>query len=291
MPGGPPAPAPKGDKPAPLPAGKPGDLEKRSGLSGGNDEGTLARGKMEDGSTGSMNLAQMDLKGQPVPVVGAAPTGGSPPVSVPGPVNRPGQSTPVKGDAIYYDVRTYRCTAEDTSFKALSKKFYMSERYDRALLFYNRTHLLVAKEVLIDPPRLTAGTTVFIPPLEILEQRHPDVIPGLPVQRSASQTPPSDRVVPTAQKPVPAVPVAVTPVPGTGPAPGTPVVRVNASTPGEPKSYRVAQGGEPMWRIAQRTLGNAQRWNEIYRLNPHLEPELPLREGTAVLLPADARVQ
>ncbi len=285
-------PAPKGGEPKPVPLNKPADPEKRSGLSGDNrDEGTLARGKIEDGSTGAMNVAQVDLKGQPLPAVGAAPAGGSPLDPMPAPAKRPGPGAPVEEGATKYDVRTYRCKAEDTSFKVLSYRFYMSERYERALLFYNRTHPLVAEGVLIDPPRLKEGTTVFIPPLEILEQRHADVIPGLPVQRSASEAPSSRRGAPAGPEETRSVPVAVTPRPGAGPAPVNAVVRANAPASGEPKSYRVARGGEPMWQIAQRALGDARRWNEIYRLNPHLEPELPLREGTTVLLPADARIQ
>jgi hypothetical protein len=289
-------PVPKGGAPVPVPPVKIDGPEKTSGLPGDkNEPGTLARGKIEDGAAGGINVAQGDpkVRGQgqgpaPVPPVGTPSAVGSPPITVPEPAERP-RPTPVEQGAVKYDVRTYRCNEQDSSFKALSKKFYMSERYERALLFYNRTHPLVADEVRIDPPRLKAGTAVFVPPLEILEQRYPDVIPGLSAQRSAA--------APRGETPgaaVPAVPVAVTPPAGERPvpsagAPGT-IVRANASAAGGPKNYRVATGGEPMYLIAQRTLGNAQRWHEIYRLNPRLDPELPLREGTVVLLPADARI-
>jgi nucleoid-associated protein YgaU len=56
------------------------------------------------------------------------------------------------------------------------------------------------------------------------------------------------------------------------------------------KTYRVRAPGEPLFEIARRTLGNGNRWSEIYALNPQLRPELPIPEGTILRMPPDAQV-
>jgi hypothetical protein len=42
--------------------------------------------------------------------------------------------------------------------------------------------------------------------------------------------------------------------------------------------------------IAIRTLGSADRWMEIFRLNPGLNPKETIPAGTRLLLPRDARM-
>ncbi len=285
--------------PAPV---KPGELQKNSGLPGAP---TSPRAQEPGtGDSSPVKIAQVDpkdrdrLAGRAVPPVGAPANVGSPPIRVPQPVDPPQQTT-AQPNVQVIEVRTHRCTAADTSFKELSKKFYLSERYDRALLFYNRSHPLVANEVRLEPPQLRPGTVVYIPPVAKLERDHRDVIPGLPSESSVSNVSVSRAKVEPRDVGSP-VPVAVAPPPGGTPSRLAPepvqkqtptsVVPVNGSAARGGTPYRVAPGGEPLYRIAQRTLGNGGRWHEIYRLNPNLNPEMPIPEGTNVLLPPDARV-
>ena len=44
-----------------------------------------------------------------------------------------------------------------------------------------------------------------------------------------------------------------------------------------------------MKAVAKLTLGNEQRWGDIYDLNSHLRPD-NLPAGTELKLPADARI-
>ena len=45
------------------------------------------------------------------------------------------------------------------------------------------------------------------------------------------------------------------------------------------------QKGDTLWSIAQRFLGDGQRWREIVELNPGLEPS-KLKVGQVIILPA-----
>jgi MraZ protein len=53
------------------------------------------------------------------------------------------------------------------------------------------------------------------------------------------------------------------------------------------QSYR-ARSGETLLSIARLTLGAAERWSDIHKLNPGLKPDAPLPAGAVVRLPADA---
>ena len=82
-------------------------------------------------------------------------------------------------------------------------------------------------------------------------------------------------------------------VPVVPPARSSGVIPANAqAAPGGTKLYRVqAPEGEAMYLIAQRALGDSNRWSEILRLNPSIMPERPVPQGTTVVLPGDARVE
>jgi nucleoid-associated protein YgaU len=56
------------------------------------------------------------------------------------------------------------------------------------------------------------------------------------------------------------------------------------------KTVRIGPDGELLWKLAERVLGDGQRWVDIYRLNPNLNADRPLPAGTEVRLPADAKV-
>jgi hypothetical protein len=58
---------------------------------------------------------------------------------------------------------------------------------------------------------------------------------------------------------------------------------------GNTKPYWVPAGGKYYYQIAQETLGNPQRWGDIWRLNTNYPPEAPIPAGAQLQLPADAR--
>ena len=49
--------------------------------------------------------------------------------------------------------------------------------------------------------------------------------------------------------------------------------------------YRVAEEGEHILAIARERLGDGARWLEIYRLNPDLNPRMPIPAGTVLRMP------
>jgi MraZ protein len=72
----------------------------------------------------------------------------------------------------------------------------------------------------------------------------------------------------------------------THPLPGEPPL---APSPGPVQTYQV-RSAETMRDLARRTLGAAERWTDIHKLNPMLSPETTLTAGTMVRLPGDACV-
>jgi hypothetical protein len=107
---------------------------------------------------------------------------------------------------------------------------------------------------------LTPGREVDVPPLHVLRRMNPQPAPvaGAPTGR-------------------------VTPASGTDPW--------NAAGGSGAKIYRVPPGdGMSLPAVAKLVLGNDQRWQELYELNPNVNPgKVPA--GTELKLPADARVQ
>jgi MraZ protein len=63
-----------------------------------------------------------------------------------------------------------------------------------------------------------------------------------------------------------------------------------APAPGPVQLYHV-HNRETLQDIARRTLGSSERWSDLHKLNPTLQPETLLAAGTTVRLPADACVQ
>jgi nucleoid-associated protein YgaU len=161
-----------------------------------------------------------------------------------------------------YDEETYICKPGDT-FASISRQYYQAEKYERALLVFNRNHPRASDVIRQDPPLLNAGQPVYIPPLRVLEKQYASVIP--------------DHIP---------LPPSVPPSPLAGSTPGYP-----ASSPvSGDRLYRVRANGEMIWDIAQRTLGKGERWAEIYGLNPQLNPQQPVPGGYTLHLPADASI-
>jgi len=194
-----------------------------------------------------------------------------------------------------FDVESYICSPEDTSFEILSKKKYGSERYGQALQRYNRDYHFRGSD---EPLRLSPGMQVYYPTLDLLETNYSKSIPNYqplpseaaPVRTSTGLSSPVGQM-PSSER----MPVAV-PAPGAVPAVRSgDLIPANAQSASRAiKVYRVqAPGGEQMFRIAEKTLGNGQRWNDIYKLNsdlnPNLNPAQFLPVGTQLVLPPDAR--
>jgi hypothetical protein len=151
-----------------------------------------------------------------------------------------------------YDEVTYVCRPNDT-FRTISKLFFQTEKYERALALFNRAHPLAIDALRQNPPLLRPGDSVYIPEQRILDKNYQSVIDETANVGAAGQTTPANAIA-------------------------------------SEKTYRVRANGEMFYEIARRTLGNGERWQEIYRLNPGLDPKDPVAAGTQLRLPADARV-
>jgi hypothetical protein len=205
-----------------------------------------------------------------------------------------------------YTEKIHTVAPAETSFAAVSKTLYGSDQYGPALAEYNRTHpngnlayanfrpgAVIYYPSLDELQRRTAGAlapqqpaaVVPVPPISVPSDPAkgfgtvgnppaPFVAPA-PVSGPPTYAPlPSPSPSPQMQVPASAQPVPVQPMPAAGPS----------------KTYTVVAGGPRMIsEIAAQMLGNFQRWPEIYRLNPNLEPSDPIPPGTQILLPADAR--
>jgi hypothetical protein len=147
---------------------------------------------------------------------------------------------------------SYRCRPGDT-FASISLAKYRTQAYADALLLFNRNHPLADDNLQAEAPALQPGQPVFIPPLGVLERRYPGAVKNL--------------------SPLPA-------------APAPTVAAAGANLP----VYRVQGNGEWLRDIARETLGNSERWQEIWSLNPAADYRAPLPPNTVLHLPQGARV-
>lgn len=163
----------------------------------------------------------------------------------------------------------YRWKPTD-SFAAISTRYYSTDKYAAALQKYNRDYPLASPAMRQNPPMISPGQMIWIPPARILERDYGADIQGLePV------------VAPRSAQP------QVEPV---GPPPG-----LNNSGFGNaaPQPYKVRDPGESLQEIARRTMGDSTQSLRIRSLNPTLSPDarLPIPAGTVLRLPAEARVE
>lgn len=188
--------------------------------------------------------------------------GSTPSIAVSPPIVAPAIAQPVASvPVVSYDEDSYQCRAGDT-FRSISQQFYKSERFERALLLFNRNHPRASDEIRREPPAL-AGQTVYLPPDWVLT-------PYL----SAAEPP--SAVAPHAAAPVSAAPATVAPAPVAIPA-------VQAT-----RSYRVRSTGERYFEIAKRTLNDGSRWWEVYMLNKSHSPQEIIPAGTVLRMPVNA---
>jgi hypothetical protein len=152
-----------------------------------------------------------------------------------------------------YNEQTYVCRPNDT-FRAISQAYFGTPKYERALMLLNRNHPLATEALRQNPPVLREGEKIYIPEARILDKNYSAVI------EDGSQA---------------------------GPATAGP----EHDTSADAKSYRVRPNGEMFYEIARRTLGNGERWQEIYRLNPRFDPKDPVPAGSEIRLPWDARIE
>ncbi len=172
---------------------------------------------------------------------------------------------------------TYR-VAPDDNFWKISKKQYGTARYYQALMRCNQ-------ERVPDPQKLRPGTQILTPPAAVLEQRFPELIekpaPGGPATSEATDR---SAMRPSFEKPL------------VSDDADEPVSRAKGDAGAG--GYFYGKSGEPLYRIgpddtltsiAQKHLGRASRWNEIYEKNQDVLPSPDnLTLGTVIRLPTDA---
>jgi nucleoid-associated protein YgaU len=173
----------------------------------------------------------------------------------------------------------------ETTFADLSRRFYGSDRYAAALQEYNRGQTNPDPAIKQNLTQLPPGTRVAHPPKELLESGFADHLTSSGSPAPAASAPPIVRI----SAPQALTNPAPTPAPIGSPSP----VAVRSAGPPSTdvtKSYRVPPQGLMILQIARDTLGDGNRWPEIYRLNPNLQPQFPIPGGTEIRLPASANV-
>lgn len=149
-----------------------------------------------------------------------------------------------------YDEQIHRTRPGD-SFAAISQQYYEgSDRYAQALLQFNRNHPMAAPGLAQDPVQLKPEQMVFIPPKRILEKYYASSLTA----PAAAQTGPGSMAA------------------------------------ASDRFYKVRAGGERFRDIAQRTLRDPERWNEIYQRNLAYNPAFAVPAGTMLKLPGDATI-
>jgi hypothetical protein len=190
---------------------------------------------------------------EPIPI-GSTPSASVPPLSIAAPAGAPAVRM-TQPDVISYTEEPYGAKVGDT-FKSISQVKYGTDKYAIALYHFNNSHPLVEGALFEDKP-LTPAQKIYIPPVEILQSRYPEQIPGSP------PAVPVLSVAPTSQR---------------------------SNAPPSPRKYQVQPGGEFAYDIARRLLGDGERLTEIKDLNPNLSLEKPIPAGTQLTLPPDVRV-
>jgi hypothetical protein len=254
--------APKAD-PAPN-WSKPSEPKQDSPVSAPGDPlAGRSTGSPATGSTPTFNMAASPAPAREAPRVVSPPmeapvTASSAPIRVSAP---PSNSPAVES----YDEETFTSRPTD-SFQTISQNFFQTDKYARALLLFNRDHPLANSAVKSEPPLLQAGQQVYVPPARILEKYYAAAID--PKSSAAPAIPTGTRVGILSGPETPAPPPAT-------------AIRADAAS-----TYRVAGTGEMIRDIARRTLGDAERWPEIYRLNPNIDPKEAVPTGSELRLPA-----
>ncbi len=176
-----------------------------------------------------------------------------------------------------YDMKTHHVQPGETSLADISKRYYQTDKYGRALLMFNRGFPMAGDNLQQEAPRLQPGQAVFIPPREILESSFPNALgDGRPTTTSPV----------TVRPPTPLSTPATPPAAQAAPL-GTGTSTQSWAAPDKSRRYRVRDSGEYLLEIAHQALGDSRRWTEIYRLNPNIRPEYPIPGGTELRIPGN----
>ena len=180
------------------------------------------------------------------------------------PVTPPGSGKPLPNVTNHAEERTYAQPGE--TFEQLSQRLYQSPKYAQALLEYNRKHVLAKANILQNPPQLQPNQAIYWPDKNILEIQF-----GALISQGAG---------------------AVSAVPGAPAVKLTPLGSPSTGNPPTADPTVTLTLTQPRWvfDVARQTLGDGQRWVEILRLNPSLQTEQPIPAGTALRLPATAKL-
>jgi hypothetical protein len=233
----------------------------------------VASPRVSDTATGQGSVAQPIVQtsaNENQRRIGAAPTVSTPAISVPipGSAASPRPTAPSTPKVDSWDEETYRAKAGDT-FERISTAHFNTDKYADALRRFNVTHPQANDKMRADPATLEAGEAVYIPPAYILEKRYGvALIPGYKPPRES--TPANDTPRTANSSP-----------------------RSNSAVTAEAanyKLYRVSPSGQNMREIARAALGNAERWKDIYNLNPTLDPAYAVRGSMTIKVPAEANV-
>jgi nucleoid-associated protein YgaU len=175
---------------------------------------------------------------------------------------------------------TYRVLPEDNFWK-ISRRQYGTARYFQALMRHNQDRVP-------DPQKLKPGTQISTPPAALLEKRYADLIEKSAPVAATSGFAENRGTRPRFEKPVSDVPSER----------AFDRVSERRSDSESAAGYFYNKSGEPMYRvgsddtltsIAQRHLGRASRWTEIYDQNRDvLKSPNDLTLGTVIRLPGDA---
>ena len=165
-----------------------------------------------------------------------------------------------------YDEEWYTAQTGDT-FTTLSQKFYSNSKYAQALQQYNfdRTGL----------DAIRSGSTVRVPPVRVLERKHPASIPGLMPAAAVAANPANPK--PVNRSAAMGLPQSV------GDSSNLPV-----PTPDMGSEYTVRNAPKTLRDIAKETMGSSDKWNLIFRLNRWVNPDEPIPVDTKLRMPSDA---
>ncbi len=155
-----------------------------------------------------------------------------------------------------WDEQTYVCKPGD-NYASISMATYKTDKYAKALEAYNRNHPR-AGDAMRATGAVVPGDKVYVPPSRVLEQRHGDMI----------------------AQPKPAA---------VGPGSGAVQAgfQTTAAPPPAAPTYKVLTPA-PLYQIAGQILHDSNRWGELAKLNPGVDPEHPVKAGTVLVLPAGA---
>ena len=142
------------------------------------------------------------------------------------------------------------------TYAMISQEYYKTADYGPALEAYNKG-------------RLKPGDSIVrVPPLWVLDEKHPALSTSKPERASAVEAKPTGLKF----DPVDSSPPAARPAPlAVAPAADEYVVK--------------ATDGETIREVARKVFGDPNAWKRLYSINPDIDPTQPIPAGTTLRLP------